>query len=62
MYELKEMERYLRVNMLGPGPSSYKKIIYRAAVTQRLGNTGIAGSRNVYLLLLGTLQLIVGSI
>jgi hypothetical protein len=38
---LKKMERYLRVNLLGPGPSSYKKIIYRAAVSQRLGNTAI---------------------
>jgi hypothetical protein len=36
------MERYLRVNLLGPGPSSYKKIIYRAAVSQRLGNTALA--------------------
>jgi hypothetical protein len=42
MYELKKMERYLRVNLLGPGPSSYKKIIYRAAVSQRLGNTGLS--------------------
>jgi hypothetical protein len=33
------MERYLRVNLLGPGPSSYKKRIYRSAVSQRLGNT-----------------------
>jgi hypothetical protein len=32
---------YLRVNLLGPGPSSYKKIIYRAAVSQRLGNTAL---------------------
>jgi hypothetical protein len=38
---LKKLERYLRVNLLGPGPSSYKKIIYRAAVSQRLGNTEI---------------------
>jgi hypothetical protein len=41
MYELKKMERYLRVSLLGPGPSSYKKIIYRAAVSQKLGNTGL---------------------
>jgi hypothetical protein len=42
MYELKKkLESYLRVNLLGPGPSSYKKIIYRAAVSQRLGNTGL---------------------
>jgi hypothetical protein len=42
MYELKKkLERCLRVNLLGPGPSSYKKRIYRAAVSQRLGNTGL---------------------
>jgi hypothetical protein len=39
MYELKKLEKYLRVNLLGPGPSSYKKRIYRAAVSQRLRNT-----------------------
>jgi hypothetical protein len=37
--DLKKLERYLRVNLLGPGPSSYEKRIYRAAVTQRLRNT-----------------------
>jgi hypothetical protein len=43
MYEFKKkIESYLRVNLLGPGPSSYKRIIYRAAVSQRLGNTGLA--------------------
>jgi hypothetical protein len=36
-----ELERYLRVNLLGPGPSSYIKRIYRAAVSQRLRNTGL---------------------
>jgi hypothetical protein len=39
--KFKKMERYLRVYLLGPGPSSYKKIIYRAAVSQKLGNTGL---------------------
>jgi hypothetical protein len=44
MYELKKkMEMYLRVNLFGPGPSSYKKIIYRAAVSQRLRYTGVHG-------------------
>jgi hypothetical protein len=38
---LKKLERYLRVNLLGPGPSSYEQIIYRAAVLQKLGNTGL---------------------
>ena len=35
----KKMERYLRVNLLGPGPRLVKKGIYRAAVSQRLRNT-----------------------
>ena len=39
MYELKKMERYLRVNLLGPGPRLMKKRIYRAAVSQKLRNT-----------------------
>jgi len=43
VYELKKMERYLRVNLLGPGPRLTKKRIYRAAVSQRLRNTGIVG-------------------
>ena len=43
MYELKKMERYLRVNLLGPGPRLMKKRIYRAAVSQRLRNTAVSG-------------------
>jgi hypothetical protein len=45
---LKKLEIYLRVNLLGPGPSSYKKIIYRAAVSQRLRNTGLDNEQPVY--------------
>jgi hypothetical protein len=41
------MERFLRVNLLGPGPSSYKKIIYRAAVSQRLGNNGLDAVKRI---------------
>jgi hypothetical protein len=37
----KKLERYLRVNLLGPGPSSYKEIIYRAAVSLRLRKTAL---------------------
>jgi hypothetical protein len=33
------MERYLRVNLLGPGPRLMKKRLYRAAVSQWLRNT-----------------------
>ena len=34
------MERYLRENLLGPGPRLLEKRIYRAAVSKRLRNTG----------------------
>jgi len=44
MYELKKMERYLRVNLFGPAPRLMKKRIYRAAVSQRLRNTGLQHS------------------
>ena len=45
MYELKiKLERYLRVNLLGPGPRLIKKRIYRAAVSQRFRNTGLENS------------------
>jgi len=37
----KKLESYLRVNFVGTGPSSYERSIYRAAVSQRLRNTGI---------------------
>ena len=35
------MERYLRVNLLEPGPRLLKKRIYRGAVSQSLRNTGL---------------------
>jgi len=42
MHELKKkLERYLRVNLFGPGPRLMKKRIYRAAVSQRLRNTDL---------------------
>jgi len=42
MYELtKKLERYLQVNLLGPGPRLLKKGIYRAVVLRRLRNTGL---------------------
>ena len=40
------MERYLRVNVLGPGPRLMKKIIYRAAVSQMLRNTALGHCYN----------------
>jgi hypothetical protein len=41
MYELKKLERYLRVNLLGPDPRLIKKRIYRDAISQRLRNTDL---------------------
>jgi len=38
MYELKKNGKVFRSKFVGTGPSSYKKGIYRAAVSQRLRN------------------------
>jgi len=38
MYELKKIGKVLTSKSVGTGPSSYKKRIYRAAVSQRLRN------------------------
>jgi len=47
MYELKKkIGKVFASKFVGTGPSSYKKRIYRAAVSQRLRNTAV-----VYLLL-----------
>jgi len=43
MYELKKTGKVFTSKFVGTGPSSYKKRIYRAAVSQRLRNTGIDG-------------------
>ena len=41
MYELKQIGKVFTSKFVGTGPSSYKKIIYRAAVSQRFRNTGL---------------------
>jgi len=41
MYELKKNGKVFTSKVVGTGPSSYKKIIYRAAVSQRLRSTGL---------------------
>jgi len=41
MYELKQIGKVFTSKFVGTGPSSYKKRIYRAAVPQRLRNTGV---------------------
>jgi hypothetical protein len=41
MYELKKIGKIFMNKFVGTRPSSYKKIIYRAAVSQRLRNTAL---------------------
>jgi len=41
---LKKIGKLFTSKFVGTGPSSYKKIIYRAAVSQRLRNTEINGT------------------
>jgi len=41
MYELKKIGKVLTSKSVGTGPSSYEKIIYRAAVSKRLRNTAL---------------------
>jgi len=41
MYELKKIGKIFTSKFVGTGPSSYKKRIYRAAVSQKLRNTGL---------------------
>jgi len=41
MYELRKNGKAFTSKFIGTGPSSYEKRIYRAAVSQRLRNTGL---------------------
>jgi hypothetical protein len=41
MYELKKIGKVVTSKFVATGPSSYKKRIYQAAVSQRLRNTAI---------------------
>ena len=41
MYELTKIVKQFTSKFVGTGPSSYKKIIYPAAVSQRLRNTAL---------------------
>ena len=47
MYELKKIGKVFTSKFVGTGPSSFEKRIYRAAVSQRLRNTGIWGTHFV---------------
>jgi hypothetical protein len=50
MYELKKIWKVFTSKFVGTGPSSYKKRIYRAAVSQRLRNTDLDSSSVLLLL------------
>jgi hypothetical protein len=45
MYELKNIGKEFTSKFVWTGPSSYKKRIYRAAVSQCLGNTALHNTR-----------------
>jgi hypothetical protein len=46
MYELKKIGKEFTSKFVGTVPSSYKKRIYRTAVSHRLRNTGIKHNGN----------------
>jgi len=48
MYELKQNGTVFTSKFVGTGPSSYKKRIYRATVSQRLRNTDLVYSLAIY--------------
>ena len=48
MYELKKIGKVFTSKFVGTGPSFYKKRIYRAAVSQRLRNTGVYYLYTIY--------------
>jgi len=48
MYELKKIGNIFTSESVGTGPSSYKKRIYWAAVSQRLRNTALDDFTSMY--------------
>ena len=51
MYELKKFGKVFTSKFVGTGPSSYKKRIYRDAVSQRLRNTALEYTVSVFILI-----------
>jgi hypothetical protein len=43
MFELKKIGKVFTSKFVGTGPSSYKKILHRSAVSQSLRNTALSG-------------------
>jgi len=47
MYAFKKIKKVFTSKFVGTGPSSYEKRINRAAVSQRLRNTGLNHSESI---------------
>jgi len=71
MNELKKIGKVVRSKFVGTGSSFYKKRIYRAAVSQRLRNTGLgygmdlspsASFRSTFVPIQSVIQWILGSL
>ena len=56
MYELKKIVKVFTSKFVGTGPTSYKKRIYRAAVSQRLRNTAVRPLFETFLILRRTVR------
>ena len=48
MYKLKKIGKVFTSKLVGTGPSSYEKRVYRAAVSQRLRNTALGLAVSLY--------------
>ena len=62
MYELKKIGKVFTSKFVGTEPSSYKKRIYRAAVSQRLRKSGLRRGSAAARLLRSWVRIIPGGI
>jgi len=49
MYEIKKIGKVFTSKSAGTGPLSYGKIIYQAAVSQSLRNTGLVNHNHIHI-------------
>ena len=56
---LKKIGKLLTSKSVGTGPSSYEKSIYRAAVSQRLRNTGLDRCAYLNLMFIGPCIIVI---
>ena len=52
MYELKKIGKVFTSKLVGTGPSSYQKRIYRAAVSQRLRNIALGNFNTMVIIII----------